>query len=744
MGRKNNEDRLMAGAAALLLPVFVLLITSGVHVPTFMSGVQSQAQAIDVLREQIASGRIFVPEVLCRILTRYLYPSFIFCLLIGGNIGKFLLRIFFYLRFGLMSLGMYQFGVHHVKVKRIHGLLLGLAYSMSSLALSSGLEASYMNIVIVLPYALCAVDYVIRIGGRSNVWKAVLVLSLFMTGGLHGIIAGVISVLFMIWFMSGFLPGARLWPAFKSLLLSLVIDLAVIIPTVSAGLTFPDLKAAYEDERIYFKFFDVLSSSFNGASVRLPVGGLYPIMSMSVFVLILVILFFLNSSIPFKSKLAGIVMIFSVHVTAAWPLLNTVFSVYGNADAAAFVRFAGLGALLMAMAAVSLKNAGSLGRNEIFGAVAAVIAVVVYSNASGTSEIGRSAFSLWFTSAAAIFWGFALISRLDQKFKLTDILCIIGLIGMAGNALYSFTVSGYTGTAVVLDPYGQEESSYAFASEDGIPLYRGEDEYVAVYSDLRQIDQETVFPYQMNVMANSFIFGDVFSSANPFTVFTDGVNDSGSGFFTAGDADVMSEILIRCENMDPASDYIVFSSFTGNCTLTETYQEGDVITDLTGPFAHKVSRRTDSVTIRQLADAPKESAYLSLWKINGDSLSRLREEAFPMDNFEASVSHNPDITFPGFVTVVTSVPYGNNFDISVKTAGGSVSGETFSYMGRLAVAFQSDGVSDYSFRISSSAFRPVLSVSILVLSYACVVYNIFIRRDKVKKEDPVDNASQND
>ena len=94
MRRRIDEDALAYATAAFLLPVFVLLLIIGNAPESFLTSVFTQSTDIDILRSRIAAGRLFIPDAILDILTRRLYPSFIICFLIGGNLGKFLFRMF--------------------------------------------------------------------------------------------------------------------------------------------------------------------------------------------------------------------------------------------------------------------------------------------------------------------------------------------------------------------------------------------------------------------------------------------------------------------------------------------------------------------------------------------------------------------------------------------------------------------------------------------------------------------------
>ena len=137
MRRKINEESLIYAGVSFLLPVLVLLFMISRASVNIMSGVDLQMSDIDEMRSKLTAGSIFIPDILCDVLTRRFYPSFILCLLIGGNPGMFLLRGFFYLRFGFMSLGMYYWCVKHVRISKVQSVFISLAYSLCAVSFTA-------------------------------------------------------------------------------------------------------------------------------------------------------------------------------------------------------------------------------------------------------------------------------------------------------------------------------------------------------------------------------------------------------------------------------------------------------------------------------------------------------------------------------------------------------------------------------------------------------------------------------
>ena len=745
MRKRIDEDSLFIAAAAVALPVLVLLLAMSKAPESFLNPVYSQMSDIDTLRERLSSGSIYVPNVLSDILTRRFYPSFIISLLIGGNSGKFLIRLFFYLRFGLMSLGMHMFCSGRVKLRNDVSLLLGLAYSISSVAIVASVDPQVMNIMIILPFALYMTENLMRTGTPKSFWQAAGIFTLFVTGGFLGVITGLLFVICAVPFLKSLMrteSGAS--RAFAAYAVSLPAQALVLIPVFASGPDFIDIKAEFFDSRMTFKFFDLLCSVLDGNPLFIPFAGSHIAMSLSVFVIVCVILFFMNRTIPYKAKLAGIILILVIPVSASWSLLNAILSVLGYTDTAAFLRIGILTVLLFVMAAVSLRNVSNCTRNGVFGAVGAVLALIILSNASNAGEVGKSLFYLWFSAGAALFSGVFLYVLKRERKALTALMAIIGAAGIGLNLWYSFSVSGLWGSFDSLTPYsGDNISGLNIDIDDSIPLYGDVNEYICVHSDMRQIASTGDFPGQINALSNAAAGAEVFTRAYSFAVFTDGVTDTGNGTYMVN-TDTSYEILVRCENMAPSSNYYVFSSFEGDNTLTETYAGFDAVSSISGMYVKQLDRLTDAVSLRQIGAAPVGSAEFNVWRADSDAMAELYSSIYPLDDFSGTAIDDPSMGTYGEYSVITSIPYDGSYTIDVTTGGNTILSNTFNYGGRLAVSFFSHGASDYSFKIRSNMTVPVVSLIVWVLSIGVVIYNI-LRNRKSDESGRVElNVKQDD
>ena len=733
MRRKINEESLIYAGVSFLLPVLVLLFMISRASVNIMSGVDLQMSDIDEMRSKLTAGSIFIPDVLCDVLTRRFYPSFILCLLIGGNPGMFLLRGFFYLRFGLMSLGMYYWCVKHVRIGKIQAVFIGLAYSLCAVSFTASLMPHVSNVMIVMPLALSASDTLLRRGGRKDVWVAAAVFALFAMGGFEGVITGLLFTAGAMWIIAELIKDSHLTAAVTAYFLAVIFELPVLIPVFTAGNMFIDIKGEVEGSRVSFTLFDMLCSLLDGTPVNIPEEGSYAVFGVTVFTAITAVLFFINRNIPYKAKLAGIITIILTAASLSWTLFDAVLSVYDGMDSGCFMRTGMLCCLLFLLATVSWRNAGNVTRNGIYGSAAVMFAFIVIANSSSASEVSRSIFSVWFSAAAVLFWCIVLLMVSEGREKAVDRCAFIAIAGMAVVVFYGFKVSEFSGLIRESRPYGGHDTTLSVEVGDDFPLYGTRPEYMLVRSDLREASADN-YPERINILSDAVLLGDLFVRADSFTVFSSGVTETVPGTYFVPEHDAPYEVLVRCEGMNPGDDYYVYTTFDDHAVLSENYGEDEVVTELEGPFVKVLDRRAEAVSLRLVGTTSSESEVFSVWRADPEVMDQLRDTVRPMEGFEALIGGEAGSAYDSYMTVVTSVPYGDNYDIRITGRDGRVSSETFGFAGRLAAVFRGDGSADYMVRVTNSAAVPVVSAVLWVLSLAVILYNVFIHKEMVRKE----------
>ena len=731
MRKKIEEDALFIAVVAFILPMVILLLTIDWAPMGFMGVIDAQTADIVELRSRFMAGRIYVSDAISDILTGHLYPSFLICLIFGGSIGRFLLGIFFYVRFGLLSLGMYKFLAGHVKIRSWTAMVLSCMYALSSVNIVSSVNPQIFNIMIVAPFALCVTETLMRRGLKADFWCTVAVYALFACGGFTGVLTGLLFAVCIVPILRGLIPGAKTAPVVKSYLLSLFAQAIAIVPVFITAPDFVDVKAAFSESRITFKIFDFLLSTLEGTPFTVSAAGTYSVMGSSVLIILLVLLFFTNRVIPYKAKIACGLVILLVIISCSWSLLSSILSVFGYEEAMALARIGMLNVLLFTMAAISLRNIDNASRNEIAFVVFAVLSLIVISNASSAGEVTRSVFFMWFNAGVCFFWGIFLFINMRNKVITTEIMTLVGILLIGINLAYCFSISGKWGDVTSLKPYSKKgQTEITVIAGDSIPLYGSRDEYICVDTDLRQVASDSDITGVMNVLSNASVLDNLFVDAGSFPVFTEGVSDQGNGTYYA-EGGAPYEILIRCESMNNLSNYFLISNFKGENTITETYNDIDVVNTLTGPYVKLLRLPVSSMTVRQTGISSNGTSSFSIWKEDAEVYEAFMSKINGMTDYEGFLTDSIPSSYTGVVTIVTSVPFSVDRDINVSDANGRLSAETFNYGGRLAVAFENTG-SPIVFRINSISVIPMLAIVVWLFAVILIVYKLVKNKDDIK------------
>ena len=733
MSRENKVDRIVLAAFSFFLPIIVLLLAASSAPAAFTASVYDQASDIEQIREVASKGSIFIPEILTYILARRLYPSFILALIAGGRFSSFILHIFFFIRFGIVSLGMFLFFNRSIGLRNISSMALGLSCSLSAVCLASSADPVCLNVMIVMPFALLSADALLRRGGRRNLFIAAGVFSLFASGGFNGIITGIIFILSIFLLFSGFFGKADIKSGLKALSVSVLMELPVLVPVLFSDLPLIDIKEELSGSKVTFTLFDLLSSFMDGVPVTGGDGTGVIVMSSSMLLVVMVILFFLNRNIPSSAKISSAIIFIVLHVSIAWSLMSSVISVYGEVRSSSLMRAEVMIVILFVLAGVSLRNASSLTRNELFGGAFIVLAFIVFSNASSAGEVEKSAFSIRYSIAAVLFWIVSVFVLRSKKEGVLSLMSVIGMIGIAVNTGYCLRISEFSSGLLQTFNGLSGDTGITIDIDRPFPLLESDPEYIVIASDLRPISQELSFPELVNTVSNAMILEDVFTKPDQFTVFASGVEDTGDGMYYSSDTGSSSEILLRAEDLDPLASYYVFSSFEGRNILTETYNGEDIASSFEGSYIRQLRNLSSGVTLRQVGPVTSEHSYFSIWKADDDGLEKMSGKVSSMPGYMASVDIPEGQS--GLVTILTSVDYSGNYRVNVSGRTGKINTECFDYAGKLAFAFRCDGGSVIAFRIVSPSAVPVASLIIWVLSLIIVFYNV------IKKEQNNGNVS---
>ncbi len=715
--------------AGLVMLVFVnrMSMSEGISVYFFKS-IDSQVEDVIRLRHSFNLGRVYIHDCLADIITGHLYPSFILALIFGGKAASMIFKIFFYIRFGMLAFSMHILCSRSFKLEPLWASLFAFAYAFSSLGLASGTNPLLMNLMIILPLITAEADFIIRDISPKVFWRGLLIFSLLIGTGMQGIITGLLYLVTIMWILSCLVPGSKFLKGLEAVGLSVIPMLLVIIPAVFSGLRPVNIVSAFKDGHVLYTTFDLLISFFDGVGITLPPDSQFAPIGLSVLVLVLALLFFINGKIPFKARISAFIVIVLYLVSCASSTVREILSVYGFDQAGAFMRMEALSVILFVMACVSFKNLSLLKREQYYTIAFSLLALIVISNVNSASEVTRSPFYLYFSAAAVIFWCTFLHEDFIRDNRKAIAIACVGALGLTVNLYQELKISSFSGDLSTMAPYSGTVSGNQLATVtyDAIPLCGTNNEFIAVEQDLRS-EEELIYPEVLNTISNSLFLQDAYIYTDSFCVFSSGVIVNGLGTYSVVTPLSPIEILIRCENMNPNAAYFIYSSFKGNTSYSQSIASDDIVIDHHGPFMSSISRGR-SATLRLAGEPSNQFGHFSVWEENHNSINELRSHIKGMDDYSFVVEDNKMSSNPNLVTVVTSVPYSERYNVEVKDSSGIINCEVVNICGKLSFVYQGDGVSDYSVRIKTAYGPLAFSIVIWFISIAIVIYNICRKR----------------
>lgn len=722
--------------ASFIMFFFVNKISSSEGISVFfLESIESQLRDINELRSTFNRGRIFIPEAFCDILTDHLYPSFILGLLFA-KASDIIIKVFFYLRFGLCAFTLNLLCTKTFKLDYLWASILSLAYAFSSISLAASKNPLLLNFVIVLPLIAISSEEALRKKSPQSFWKACFSFSLLCATGFLGIINGIIFVLLFMWILKGLVPNSSFKAGLLSLGVSIIPMMLVILPTIVSGLRRINIVSAFKNGNVPYTTFDLFTSFFDGIAITLPPDAKFAPMGLSLLVLVLVLLFFFNDAIPFKGKQNAFFSIVILLVSCASSTVSEILSVFGYETSGAFMRQVALGVILMVLACISVKNINLLNRNKTYLAAFILLAVICISNVGSASEVSKTSFYLYFSASAVIYWCSCLCTDILKDYRKLILVIMIGVIGLCLNLYQVLKVSSFAGSLETPVAYEMSSSKTNLdtISDDLIPLC-GNDEYIAVDEDLRT-NSVIYFPELINRMSNSLLLQDVYTNANAFCVFSSGVIDNGDSTYSAITIPTPVEILVRCEGMNPGSDYFVYSSFMGDTAYVDETSGDGLPLEFTSPFMRKLNKGL-STTLRFMGEPTNQTGSFSIWQENKDAMEEFKSHINNMDDYSFMVNDNPMSRLPNLVTVMTSIPYSSRYGVDVYCNESQVDASIVNICGKLAIVYQGDGVSDYSVRINSSYTVLLISISLWLIAMSVITYKM-IKKNNITIKEEVD------
>lgn len=651
-----------------------------------VGGVKDDIALASEIQDKFSDGIGVGDDALVRqVLGQKLDPLFLLGVFAGTE-AWFHLAYFF--RFGFAALTMCFLLRKHVGTSRIMSMVFALAYALSAPVLTFGANSAIMNAVIILPLCLCVIDNYVRTPSLKTGAAFALVAGLLYLTGPYGVIFGLpflICALFLLAFcmrhratkltvtiIAGFAP------IIAGLLvsgISLFSWLLNVEPTFS-------LKTLISDLSFKYTFFDFLCQFTDGKvlATNADIGQLAPQICMTVFVLVMLVVFLFNKCVPIKIRLGLVIVVVLYHLSIAFvPLVKLTDPYYsGNGFSAAKLCF--LVALLIFFAAISFNNLSFVSNKVLYGTAVFIIALLMISNNS-SEAVAPNTFSLYFSGLAVlVVVGMLIYLNGNHSIRTEAILSgliIVGLLintsfviapSVIGNTIASGLDFGTDDVASCIEAYDIEtienntELSVVFSSNSNSGL-----SYIVLPGEAVYEEQLTTPVDFVNYISQAASMAPVFVDVSGDAIYMQSMQNEGNGHYLASPLGQRSEVLISAD-MYSEGRLFVLSSFDCDTTFTIVHGDESISREHHEPFFIEINQsnsEVDSVRL-SLTSTEQESGEFTIWTLDANALATLNAATISIDSnsFELDTSSVPPIA-ESKLTVLTSMPFSKSIIVSL-------------------------------------------------------------------------------
>lgn len=668
---------------------------------------------------------------------------FYIALILPQAATKTVLMIGYFVRFGLSCAAMYYFLSEHVKLSKLPSALLAVMYTFSSQIIFTAQFASIMNMSIMIPVLLSSADSYYK----KRTWKSFVLVCLASFGlcisGGFGIVTAMPAMLFLTFLMATGLYKS-LAMAFTSwlkvlggLITGLVLSAAFSLPGLLVMDTQINLSESLSKAKVNFALFDFIRGMFMLRSGSITMNN-SPIFYVGILTVIACLLFVLNENIPLRLKVFSGVFLAIFYAVCCSSFANETLSIFGIAPVLSATRLICLEALIFFIAAVGLKNIGSLNRGDfiVAGLIFLVFLIVSNNSTAGTSLAGIIMITTFIAIIAEAGIAYAIAdANLSKKGKVAILIVVFAMVGINT----SFIMFNNTITRTVVDEYfdptSDEEATQSLImdSDFELPALADGSKYQVVPVDLSIFEYGEYAIDDINFMSDNIsgepLFEeiyitpeydmDVLQKAPDRFGLEEGTNEIP---FSAFDVGSNERLFIHCTSRTGASVLIHIG-------------DGDSERNFSGPFLTALDTNPGEVKLVFSIDSEGEDiCYISLYKLNEKALAEFK---YLSGDAKASRFMLDCAGINERSTLI--LPYA--FDDTKVKVNGKVC-NTFEYLGRLAVTFEADGANSVIVSIEPRESFILPGVLLSAFVAMCLVA-IPVAQMYNKKKNPSEGKSVN-
>lgn len=662
-------------------------------------------------------------------------PFFLIATILPQSLAPKFLYFAYFLRFGLASLTMNRLLRKQMEFGAVFSCLLGVIYSLCAPVLMISSYSSLMDVIILIPLVLSSTVEFYK--DNYSMKRGIIFALLF---GLTLIISGNYALLYVVPFVFcaiTFLASCTSHK-FSRTLVSLICILPYYVVSLLIGgiaivnsfvaskmVVTKDILATF-DFRI--TIFDTLLRFFAGKP--LISGNLTPALYITIFVLITILAFLINSKIPLRIRVSFIVILILYHLSfasKAWYRLSILFqSTDIPSEISANMRFACIAAILIFVSAISLRNMHLLSKRQVFGCTSSIIILLILSNSSAVTEV-PSTFSLYFTALAAII-SFLLLSNINKLDSKTIVTVV--LFGLFINLAFVLPISRYKASldddSIIFDNM-VTESSYAYPFEELSFFEKDVEKYMVLRDFTPDANNEIE---KLNRIANSAGVRPVFEPLSDCkSFFAGGRAPMINGNIAEEDkGKVEAYVNVNLSPYELSRHLMIFSDHEGDIVLEITSGEDTSDVNYLSPVIAPI-KTPDTINFQAKFYSLRGSLsnpnnYFDFYTYGDSELQAFEDAALPYDG-EFVVPKTND------GTVIYTVLTGRDYNDSIKVTVNGEEVTTMNIYGKLA--FAANPNIDSVVKISTDNSDLIVCFYIALFVVVCSIVIVFVIYIKEKR-----------
>lgn len=702
---------------------------------TILNGSVNEAGDSQLIRGMITgSDKIAKIHGIRALLAYHLDPFFLFLTLIGKGTVRAFTRVLF-IRVGLAGATACYFVRKHIGIKNTFSFFMSTAYALSGPVLVGTANPQIINLAIVAPLVLSAIDsFARRKSLKQSILLAVAIAALGL-GGINGVLSGVILVLFasIVVVSTVVVPGKRRGVYLKILGLTIIgwcLSAAVLIPAIYDSNSVINIADVFENNVVRYQAFDVIGTLFDGRILTTASVNGIPQVSLSITALFLFVLLIINERVPFILKLTSLMSFLILYVSISWSVADEIMSIFGTSEIVIYSRLAVFAGLMLLYSSISLRNITTLTPRDIFLGCGLLLGTLFVHKAICT-EVAPSTFSMVFSFVAVIALTISFnFMATHPAHPLESIITSLLLVGIFINAVYVIGPSDFK-DKFLSNSIGKSTTYQEIytTKENTLPIFdsTSNSEYIFLSSDIVPLMDKAPIPEVINMTSKAALLDPIFVKVQTPCVFSNGVTDLGEGMFVPSSAGLDTTITIRMQNTDLSRRYFVYSGFESLQSLSELYGETVFNNSYNSRFMAEINPIAPNFNLNLKTFTGDVTSEFSVWLYDEYSAGKFAANIRNMDNYKLDLSDISLMRYPGTKSVITSLDYDSKY-IARTNSGRELT--TFNLAGKLGITI--DNPEDINaITISVPVYDIITGLTVtgvMVISFVFILLYIYVKR----------------